>query len=175
MAKVKHYVLVAITLGAIAASSALLIGATNMFTKESIAQNEQNKINSGIAGIFGESAKISNESSIENDDYKYVNYVYEISANESEIGYAFRTTGSNMYGKVSLIIGFNIENKFVSLSVVTNEQTYASTLVDNYIIPLNNGSRDVDDVTCGATYGAKLVRDMVNEASKASLEKPWKE
>ena len=175
MANVKHYVLVSITLGAIAAASALLIGATNMLTKENIARNEQNKVSSGIAGIFGESAKISNESSIENNDYKYVNYVYEISANDSEIGYAFRTTGSNMYGKVSLIIGFNIENKFVSLSVVTNEQTYASTLVDNYIIPLNNGSRDVDDVTCGATYGAKLVRDMVNEASKASLEKPWKE
>ena len=174
MAKVKHYVLVSVTLGAIAAASALLIGATNMLTKESIAQNEQNKINSGIAGIFGDSAKISSESKIENDDYKYVNYVYEISANDSEIGYAFRTTGSNMYGKVSLIIGFTLDNKFVSLSVVVNEQTYASTLVDNYIVPLNEGARDLYDVNCGATYGAKLVRDMVDEAQQASLDKPWK-
>lgn len=175
MANVKHYVLVSITLGAIAAASALLIGATNMLTKENIARNEQNKVSSGIAGIFGESAKISSESSIEKDDYKYVNYVYEISSSDKEIGYAFKTTGSNMYGKVSLIIGFDIDSKFVSLSVVTNEQTYASTLVDNYIIPVNEGTRDIYDVNCGATYGAKLVRDMIDEAQQASLDKPWKE
>ena len=54
----------------------------------------------------------------------------------------------------------------VGTYTIVNEQTYASTLVDNYLVPLNNGSRDLDDVTCGATYGAKLVRDMVNEAQE---------
>ena len=57
MASKKHYILTSLTLGIIAASSALLIGASNILTKNKIAENEQNKINSGIAAIFGDSAK----------------------------------------------------------------------------------------------------------------------
>ena len=173
MANVKHYILTSVTLGAIAAASALLIGGANMITRQKIAQNELDKINSGIASIYGDSAVISNETDIKNDAYKYVEHVYEISVSEAASGYAFRTTGSNMYGKISLIVGFNLDSDFIRLTIVTNEQTYASTLVDNYIVPLNESSRDLNDVTCGATYGAKLVRDMVNEAKQASLDKVW--
>lgn len=173
MASKKHYILTSITLGAIAAASALLIGASNMLTKDKIAQNEQNKIHSGIASIFGDSAEILKENNIENDSYKYVNYCYQISSGEKEVGIAYRTTGSNMYGKISLLIGYNLENEFVSLSIITNEQTYASTLKDNYIDLLNKGERELDDVSCGATYGAKLVRDMIKEAKQADLDKVW--
>lgn len=173
MASKKHYILTSLTLGIIAASSALLIGASNMLTKNKITENEQNKINSGIAAIFGDSAKILKENTIENDDYKYVNYFYHIGSEDKEAGTIYRTTGSNMYGKVSLLIGFSLENEFVSLSIITNEQTYASTLKDNYIDLLNKGERALDDVSCGATYGAKLVRDMINEAKQADLDKVW--
>ena len=169
MANAKHYILTSVTLGAIAAASALLIGGANMITRQKIAQNELDKINSGIASIYGDSAVISNETDIKNDAYKYVEHVYEISVSEVASGYAFR----NMYGKILLIIGFNLNSDFIRLTIVTNEQTYASTLVDNYIVPLNESSRDLNDVTCGATYGAKLVRDMVNEAKQASLDKVW--
>jgi hypothetical protein len=172
MANTKHYILTSVTLGAIAAASALLISASNMVTKDKIAQNEIDSINSGIAKIFGESAKILNEGKVEDSSYKYVSYYYEVKSNE-DAGYVIRTTGSNMYGKISLIIGFNYDEEFKSLSVITNEQTYAQTLVDNYLVPLNEGSRDLNDVSCGATYGAKLVRDMVNEASKSIVEKVW--
>ena len=78
-----------------------------------------------------------------------------------------------MYGKITLIVGMNSTYQFVKLSVVVNEQTYASTLVDNYINPLNDGSGNIDDVSCGATYGAKLVRDMVNEATDAASKATW--
>ena len=174
MANVKHYILTSITLGAIAAASALLIGGTNMITRDKIAKNEENKILSGITAIFGDTAVISNDQDINNEAYKYVEHVYEISLMDQESGYAFRTTGSNMYGKISLIVGFNLNNDFIRLTIVTDEQTYNTTLEENYIDPLNNNQRDLDDVTCGATYGAKLVRDMVNEAQKASVEKVWK-
>ena len=76
-----------------------------------------------------------------------------------------------MYGKISLIIGFEAKNHtFIGLYTVVNEQTYASTLEDNYLIPVNNDEREYSDVSCGATYGAKLVRDMVDEASSAVKE-----
>ena len=96
--------------------------------------------------------------------------------NENEsLGYAFKTTGSNMYGKISLLAGYAENNHgFIGLYLTVNEQTYASTLEDNYITQLNKGKIDVDDVECGATYGAKLVRDMINEAG-AVAHALWKD
>lgn len=170
MAKIKHYVLTSVTLGLIAASSALLIAASNRLTAQKIADNEQANINKGIAAIYGESAVVFSENDVENEDYKYVNHAYTVTSNDSLVGYAYRTTGSNMYGKISLIVGFNLKEEFVSLYLVTDEQTYASTLEENYIAKVVDGSRNVEDVSCGATYGAKLVRDMVNEASNFNKE-----
>lgn len=167
----KHYIITSITLGAIAMASAVLIGVTNLATRNQIKKNEQNKINAGISEIFGKSATISKEFAIK--EYKYSNYVYQVKQEEKDNNYALRTTGSNMYGKVSLIVGFKYQETeyvFSGLYVVSNEQTYASTLVENYIDPLNKNPKDperLDDVSCGATYGAKLVRDMVNEAKEA--------
>ena len=64
----------------------------------------------------------------------------------------------------------------MGLSVIVNEQTYASTLVENYIDPLNNEPEKLNDidVKCGATYGATTVKDMINEAYSAAQE-IWKE
>ena len=169
----KHYLITSITLGLIAAGSGALIGLTNLATKDKIIQNEKDKINAGICEIFGKTATISSESEV--SGYKYTNYIYHI----GEDSIALRTEGSNMYGKVSLLVGFKLyvgeennpsydEYSFTGLYVVTNEQTYASTLVANYLEPVNVGSKDLDDVNCGATYGAKLVRDMVNEAKEVA-------
>ncbi|MBE6136282.1 MAG: hypothetical protein E7181_03350 [Erysipelotrichaceae bacterium] len=163
----KHYMITAITLGCIAAVAGGIIGLTNMITKDRIIQNEKNKINQGITAIYGDNITVSEEKSLSNT-YKYVQYYYEVKKGDELVGQVFRTSGSNMYGKISLMVGFTGSSQvFKGLSIVTNEQTYATTLVDNYIIPLNAGERDLSDVSCGATYGAKLVRDMVNEATEA--------
>ena len=170
----KHYIITSITLGIIGAASAGLIGVTNLITKEQIKKNEKNKISQGIAAIFGENSSISDEYEVK--DFKYTNYAYEISTPDNASDYALRTTGSNMYGKISLIVGvrsmpvegsgIGFESVFVGIYVISNEQTYASTLEENYIDPLNDGDVNLDDVSCGATYGAKLIRDMVNEAKE---------
>lgn len=176
MSDKKRYLITAITLGAIAAASGALIGITNLITRGQIAQNEINKINAGIANIFGDNAKIAAEDDIKTGDYKYVTHYYKITNDENvAFGYALKTSGSNMYGKISLIVGFNeSEHEFMGTYIVINEQTYATTLVDNYVTPLNEGERDLNDVSCGATYGAKLIRDMINEAKEAADEL-WKE
>ena len=170
MANMKKYIITAVTLGVIAATSGLLIGLTNMITRDQIARNEVAKVQSGIKSIFGDNIVVGEEKEVwEGYQHKYADsyYVVKDSAN-TDIGFAVRTSGSNMYGKISLIVGIEQTNlKFVGLSIVTNEQTYATTLVDNYITPVNDGTRSVEDVSCGATYGAKLVRDMVNDAQKA--------
>lgn len=168
----KKYLKTSLTLGLIAAGSAILIAGANLITKNRIAQNEINRINEGIVSIYGEGAYSFKEADL--DGYKYVNHYYRVNLNEDvALGYAIRTSGSNMYGKISLIVGFDeTSHEFKGLTVVVNEQTYATTLVNKYIDPLNEGSRDLYDVECGATYGAKLVRDMVMEA-KVAVEKMY--
>ena len=176
MSDKKHYIMTSIVLGSIAAASGVLIGVTNLITKDRIIQNEQNKINEGMKAIFEQNTVQFEEFTLEQagitGEYKYVEYMYLVKDESgNELGCAFRTTGSNMYGKISLIAGYAKEDQsFISLSLITNEQTYATTLVDNYINPLNNGDIIIDDVSCGATYGAKLVRDMVNEGQIAAGE-----
>ena len=159
----KHYIITAITLGAIAAASGVLIGAANLITRDQIKKNEEKKFNAGIVAIFGEGAYTSDfDPNIESSTYLVSSY-HVHSKDESVNGWAVVASGSNMYGKISLIAGFDYESKsFKGIYVTTNEQTYASTLVENYIDPLNKGDVKLDDVSCGATYGAKLVRDLVN-------------
>ena len=167
----KKYIITAVTLGVIAAASAGLIGLTNMFTAKQIAKNEQNKIKAGIVEIFGEEAKDFKGSEVKNKEYKYTTYRYDI---EAIRGVAFRTTGSNMYGKISMLVGYAYmirpgdtegDYLFTGIYLITNEQTYASTLNENYVTPLNNDDIKYDDVKCGATYGATLIRDMIEETN----------
>lgn len=162
MSDKKKYVITAITLGAIAAVSGALVGVTNLVTKDRIKQNEINKFNKGIAEIFGENSSVS-EHEMNITYLTYVTDCYKVNDKDNaQIGWAVKTTGSNMYGKISLIAGFNDEKALIGTYLVVDEQTYASTLVKNYINPLNDGE-DVD-VHCGATYGAKLVKSMIEEA-----------
>lgn len=170
----KQYVITAVTLGLIGAVSAGLIGVINLVTRDQIAQNEIEKVNKGIKEIYGKSALISKENDISGMDFSValdgfksqfiVNFStsYEVSSDETLCGYAVRATGSNDYGKISLIVGVELNTyKFKGLYEIINEQTYASTLEDKYLIPVNEGERDIDDVKCGATYGAKLVREII--------------
>ena len=162
----KHYILTAVTLGSIAAVAAGIIGLTNLATKDRIAENELKRIQNGIKEIFGKDAEILNKFKISDKDYEYLIYGYQVK-NEAENleGYAVRTLGSNLYGKVSLMVGVfeNSSHEYVfgKLTVVVDEQTYASTLEEEYIDVINGDSDKIDDVSCGATYGAKLVRSMI--------------
>ena len=172
MSNVKKYLVTAITLGCIAMASGLLIGATNLITKDKISENEANRINVGIAEIFGEGSKGNEDKEFEEKNYTYLKAKYEIlDYAGAKVGLAYRTVGSNAYGKISLIIGFTSESLYQGLSIVVNEQSFATTLVDNYIDPLNAGEREVEDVKCGATYGATLVKEMINEATNAAKGK----
>ena len=174
MSNAKKYVLTAVTLGLIAMTSGLLIGATNLVTAERIDKNNKLKIENGIKEVLktSDNPYIYEMDNGSLDGYKYLDKCYGVQAYKdtpSFVGVAFLTSGSNMYGKVSLIIGFGADQSFKGVYFVTNEQTYASTLVENYIDPLNESptNENIEDVKCGATYGATLVKDMINEAKDA--------
>ena len=168
MSSVKKYILTAVTLGAIAMCAGALIGATDLITRDRIAANEANKINAGFAEIFGDGATGQEDENFEYSSYTYLKAKYTIlDSSGTEIGSAYRTLGSNPYGKISLIICFTSDKAYKGLSVVINEQSFATTLEENYLTPLSKGEREIEDVKCGATYGATLVKDMINEAKGA--------
>ena len=101
----KHYIFTAVTLGSIAAVAAGVIGLTNLITKDRISQNEQKRIQKGIKEVFGDKAEIINEFKISDKNYDYLVYGYEVKNETDNInGYAIRTLGSNIYGKISLIV-----------------------------------------------------------------------
>ena len=170
----KKYVITAIILGVIAMSSGVLIGLTNLVTKGPISEYEAKQINNGIEEIFSghENIHYSNDKDIEKDDVnKYVNHVYYVydgkNENDSDnafVGYAFKAEGSNNYGKIALIIGFNSSNNYENIYVIKNEQSFATTLNEEYIEKVKKGDRNIEDVSCGATYGAKTIRDMIKAA-----------
>ena len=174
MPNVKKYILTAITLGAIAMCAGALIGATDLITRDRIATNEANKINASFAEIYGEGATGTINESFNYNEYTYLKSQYEIvNANGASLGMAYRTLGSNAYGKISLIVGFingsGVRYVYKGISVVTNEQSFATTLEENYLTPIKNGDREIEDVSCGATYGTTLVKNMIEEAKNAAI------
>ena len=177
MANTKKYILTSVILGTIAAISAGVIAATNLITKDRIEKNKKEKIEKGLVEIFDNSlASISDDEKI---NKKFIDadskfkvkmshfYTIENSDNKDFLGYAVMCDGSNGYGKISLIAGFEPkELKFKSIYLIENEQSYASTLEKGYYEPVKNGG-DYDSekaVHCGATYGATLVRAMIRAA-----------
>ena len=160
----KHYIITSLTLGIIAAASAAIIGGVNLLTRDQIKKNEEKSFNKGIAAIFGERARTHDFGNQKCLTYVVASY-HVHNENDESIGWAVKTEGSNMYGKISLIAGFDYDTKrFMGVYLIKNEQTYASTLVEQYVDPLNNGERQLDEVSCGATYGATLVKDMIADA-----------
>ena len=179
MANPKKYILTGVILGSIAAVAAGLIAATFLITKDKIDQNEIDKLNKGLVEIFdNEKASILNDENISetyvDSDSKFkVNmshfYKVEDSENNEFLGYAVRCDGSNDYGKIALIAGFEPnELNFKTIFLITNEQSYASTLVNKYVKPVQSGEEfeSEEAVHCGATYGATLVRAMIRGATE---------
>lgn len=184
MSNVKKYVLTAVTLGLIAMASGLLISGTYLLTKDPINENQQLSINNGLNSIFTgyDNVYASNKEElvIDKKNNPYVTTIYcvyngtsTVDEENTLIGYACLTDGYNDYGRISLVVGFNEDCLYKSLYVVTNEQSFAPKLKKEYITPLLNGERKLDDVSCGATYGATTIKDMVNN-SKQKVEERFK-
>ncbi len=162
----KKYLTVSLTLGIIAGGSALLIGLTNLLTADKIKENKVKKEENGLKQVF------SNENqqfvTVEFDStFEYIEKIWQSKDKDNnDIGYIYKTTGKNSYGEVSLLIGFDTNKNFANMVVLENTETYGTTLQDNYITPVNEKTKDFSSVSCGATYGAKLINSMYSEAKE---------
>lgn len=176
MSNKKHYVITALVLGGIGALAALLISLTNMITKDRISENEKKKIEQGLVEIYNKDTYFSDDIiSISDSSYNYLQGYYEAfnsQQKDNKIGYVFQASGKNAYGEITLLVGIKLNADIGRIYLVKNDQSYATTLVDNYVDPYNQGNtKFIDmDVSCGATYGATLIRNMVLSASKYVTE-----
>ena len=162
----------ALTLTIIASTGALLISSVNLLTAPIIAQNASAKEQRGLAEVFGDSMQYDPEEKVELENEHYLLSYYPITNIGGE-GRVYKTKGTNAYGEISLLVGLTATYSLYNIYVLSNEQSFGTMLEENYISPLEEaGDKDdaLDKVSCGATYGAKLIRDMVNEA-KAHYEK----
>ena len=169
MAKMNKYLLTGIILGSIAAISGGAIALTNLITEEKIAQNEINLFNKGLSEIFGKGSN-AEEVDLDLSSYPLTNKCYSVKIENKFVGYAFKSEGSNDYGKIAIVSGFDESLNFKSLYLIKNEQSFGPTLVKKYVNPLKEDSNKLDDVSCGATRGAEVVRNMIKEAEKAAKE-----
>lgn len=175
-ATLKKYFTVSLTLGLIAGCSALLIGLTNLVTADRIAYNKNKAEIEGLKQVFeDETLNITADESFDSTSYEFVLKKWNVTTAEDQFfGTIYKTSGKNDYGLITLLLGFTSDNTFSNMVVLENTETYGSTLQENYIDKVNNGEIDYTEVTCGATYGAKTIQSMIDEA-KEDLQKSVKE
>ena len=167
---VKKYILTAIILGSISAVAAGAIALTNLVTKDKIAENEVISFNKGLSEIFGDGANATEEN-IDLSSYPLTKKCYTVRINDEIVGYAFKSEGSNDYGKIGIVSGFDVNSlSFISLYLIKNEQSFGPTLLKKYVNPLKEDPTKLEDVSCGATRGAEVVRNMIKEAGNAAID-----
>ncbi len=150
-----------LVLFAIAGISATLVSVVNRFTSEVISKNNIEKENRLLREIYP-TGDIS--SPVEINDGHIEKYWVISKENEGRI---YKCSGKNAYGSIVLLVGVSSEFKLGRMSFIDLNQSYAQTLKDNYITPYTNASNKeaaLDNVNCGATFGAKLIKEMVLEA-----------
>ncbi len=154
---IKKYIITALTLCLIAGASAGVIGLAHYITAPILESNVDDETTKLLQKVFGDNATFSSETKIDNQTYLTSYWTAKVSGNE--VGDAFKTSGSNSYGSISMIVGIKIDGSVGKIYLITNTESYA-VYVNQYVAEYNDGTRALDDVQCGATKGATLVKNM---------------
>ena len=181
------YLKISSILGAIALVCALILAAMNMLTSPVVAKNSEETELSTIVSIFSAYNKDKSEvvAGPYSSDYIESKTIAKDS-NGNTLGIIYVVNGKNAYGNIKLMVAIK-DNKVYQVEFLENGQSFAST-VDKHVhanYPSSEkksvdvgftsdaqkfeGTLDEDDVAnidvaCGATYGAKLVKELVNQA-----------
>lgn len=176
----KKIIRTALVLGLISGISAGLVGVVYAVTEPKISENDVYNKTSGMVQIYGGSATdyVEDEtikSYIEKGLLSYVTGVYTYYGEGENNGKKVVSgEGTNSYGDVGLMIGVSADgSELGKLVIVKNTESYKSTLEKKYITVYQSANdalarKDaLNDVSCGATYGATLIRNIVNEGVSA--------
>jgi hypothetical protein len=162
---VKPVIKTAFVLTIIAASGALLIAGANMLTSPIIARNEAKKEADALQKVFGDDAIFAEPKNIENSANLFRFYDASYSGGEGRV---YKASGRNGYGEIDMLIGLKNDCSLYNFFVLNNGQSYGTTLQENYLTPIrlaDDKDTAYNNVSCGATFGAKLVKQLI-DASK---------
>lgn len=177
MSDAKRYLKVGLTLGAIAGVSALLIGATNAVTAPAIEKNERDRLISALEAPFGKNATVNPDEKLDLSNYtlSYVQDAWEAKGNDgNKVGTVYQCEGTNMYGSISLLIGVYPDGSLTDMTILSNTETYKTTLESKYVRSFNSAETadkmaSLNNVKCGATFGANTINAMVSEARNLAM------
>lgn len=158
------FILMAITLIA-----ALAISGLNMLTSPIIASNDSKKEEETCQKIFASfdgsksSVLLDDENDSNNDNITKLTQAKDSSG--QVIGYIYKASGSNSYGDIVLLVGLDSTGKLASVKFLTNGQSFSSEVNKHvnseYVEGLDSTDVNNIDTSCGATFGAKLVKKLV--------------
>ena len=184
------YAKIASVLGAISLFCALIISLFNLLTSPIIKDNNKAKEEETYKELYSE---YDSKNSKEIEDLKGVSSdiikIMEIhDSSDNILGFVYTVEGKNAYGGITLMVAIEEGPVCKQVAFLTNTESFASKVADhvrnNYpqsesdsitISPYEKEeSKDIDalsqddvsliDVKCGATYGATLVKNLVQSA-----------
>lgn len=154
----------------IAAVGALAIATVNYFTAPIIDANAKRKEQESLASLFGKDATFKEAKAVQN--CKFIKKYYPVTLSDGSEARAYQGQGNNQYGSISLLAGIiaskeGLSYSLYSLVLLEDGQSFGSVLEETYVDNIahtDNKDDALEEVKCGATFGAKLIRDIVKEA-----------
>ena len=185
----KNYLKISVILGSIALVCAIILAGLNMLTSPVIAQNDAKKETETIQAIYSayDSEKSQDVSNTVSNSSITKKIIAKNSAGEV-LGTLYIVTGKNAYGVITLMVAIAPNNSVHQVEFLENGQSFAGTVNSHVKSNYNSSKEDVyelnpysskEDVTigdlsetevsaidvkCGATFGATLVKELVNIA-----------
>ena len=160
---------IAVILMVIAAICGLAVSGMNMITAPIIEENQAIKEAKICQLIFADYDKDKSEKTTEGlSNEAIVKRVEARNASGKLLGYIYTVNGSNSYGAISLLVGIDTDGKLVSAEFLQNGQSYGKQVEAHVNSSYNSGLTLEDisniDTKCGATFGAKTVKELVTIA-----------
>lgn len=163
----KHAFYVGGFLAALCGVLGLVIAGGDLLTRNTIAANKVKKEQDGLRKVYGDNAEFSEAVEVKDDVYASIGKYWTVKIQGDEVGRVYSTSGTNSYGTVSLLVGVNKNYSLGNIVVLENTESYAATLEEKYLDVYKNAEDKesvVDNVKCGATFGASMCRDMIKAA-----------
>lgn len=170
----KKYTITALVLTLIAGVCAALIASINLLTAPIITKNNDEKKSKLCAQIF-ETFDLEHSTIISegfSSDFIEENII-ACDKDGNVLGWIFTVSGSNAYGQIVLLVGINIDEKLEGVRFITNGQSFSSE-TEKHLNTQYKDDMSMDDVldldlsksdvTAGATYASKLIRELVSAA-----------
>lgn len=156
---------ISIVLMLVAGLSGALIVLVNMVTAPIIEENSIRQEKEALEEIFsGCDFKVDGENVTDK-----ITKVTVAKKGENVEGYVYLVSGKNAYGIITLLVGVNSNGSVKRVVFLENGQSFGPKVEDHVNNTYQNGTvsaQTIDNINvkCGATFGAKLVRSLVNEA-----------